>query len=127
LKAVLSGDAVVYISVFDTEMSNPDAATTPEEAKMLIKKFADGNYRGGGTDIAKAVATAHAYMQEQIAKGEMLYKPEIVVLTDDDDSAKNIKASQVQGTRVHGFAMESSNASLKAFCESTGGLYFHNF
>jgi Mg-chelatase subunit ChlD len=127
LKAVLKGDAVCYISVFDTEMQKPDFAENQEQATKLIKKFADGNYSGGGTDIAKAVISAHNFIKNEIAEGKLLYRPEIIVLTDDDSSANGVKSSQIAGTRVHGFAMESKNPNLKTLAESTGGLYFDNF
>lgn len=127
LKAVLKGDAVCYISVFDTEMQKPDFAENQEQATKLIKKFADGNYSGGGTDIAKAVFSAHNFIKKEIAEGKLLYRPEIIVLTDDDSSANGVKSSQIAGTRVNGFAMESKNPNLKTLAESTGGLYFDNF
>jgi len=43
LKAVLSGDAEVYLSVFDTKMTTVHHAGTPAEARELVKKFAQGN------------------------------------------------------------------------------------
>lgn len=124
LKAVLKGDAVVFISVFDTQMNEPDLAGTPEQAQNLIKKFAKGNYSGGGTDIAVAVKSAHQFIQNEIKKGELLYRPEIIVLTDDDESANGVNASQIVGSKVHGFAIESQNENLKRLAESTGGLFF---
>lgn len=127
LKAVLSGDAVVYLSVFDTQMSKPACASTPEEARNLIKKFASGNFSGGGTDIAAAVKAAHTYIEEQIESGAALYRPEVVVLTDEDTSVKGLKKSDIPGTRVHGFAMEVANKSLVDFAKSTGGVGIDKF
>ncbi|OGR85789.1 MAG: hypothetical protein A2901_01610 [Elusimicrobia bacterium RIFCSPLOWO2_01_FULL_54_10] len=127
LKAVLSGDAVVYLSVFDTEMGDPRSASTPEEARTLIKDFASGNFRGGGTDIAAAIRAAHTYIAEQIKGGAMLYRPEVVVLTDEDTSVAALKKSEIPGTRVHGFAMEVANKSLVEFARSTGGVGIEKF
>jgi hypothetical protein len=66
-------------------------------------------------------------MADEIAKGAMLYKPEVLVLTDEDSSAGNIKKSDVPGTTVHGFAMEVKNPLLVAFARSTGGVGIENF
>lgn len=122
LKAVLTGDAEVFLSVFDTAMGRVEHAGTPEEARELIKKFQSNNFSGGGTDIAAAVKAAHAFIEKKIAEGAALYRPEIVVLTDDDTSVAAVKAAHIPGTRVHGFAMEVANKSLVDFARSTGGV-----
>jgi uncharacterized protein with von Willebrand factor type A (vWA) domain len=127
LKAVLSGDAEVFVSVFDTSMGKVERASTPEEARKLIKKFAEGNFSGGGTDIAAAVRTAHKFIEKAIADGAALYRPEVVVLTDDDTSITSLKKAEIPGTRVHGFAMECQNKSLVAFAQSTGGVGIDKF
>ncbi len=127
LKAVLSGDAVLYLSVFDTQMGNPRCASTPEEARALIKDFSSGNFYGGGTDISAAVRAADAFIWGMIESGEALYRPEILVLTDEDTSVNGLKKSEIPGTRVHGFAMEVANSSLVAFARSTGGVGVDRF
>lgn len=127
LKAVLSGDAEVYLSVFDTKMTKVRHAGTPAEARELVKNFAQNNFSGGGTDIAAAVREAHKYIEGKIAAGEALYRPEVVVLTDDDTSVASLKKSEIPGTRVHGFAMEVENKSLVEFARSTGGVGVDKF
>ncbi len=127
LKAVVAGDAEVWVSVFDTQMSEPSHATNAEEAKELIKKFHQGNFRGGGTDIATAVKAAHVFIEEKMRAGEELWRPEVVVLTDEDSSTKGLRKSEIKGTRVHGFAIERKNPSLVAFAKSTGGVGIENF
>ena len=127
LKAVLNEDAEGFISVFDTALGNVRRASTPEEARELIKSFATGNFRGGGTDIAASVKAAHKYLEDLIAKGELLYRPEIVVLTDEDSSVSGVRKSDVPGTTVHGFAMEVANPALVAFAQSTGGVGIDKF
>lgn len=127
LKAVLSGDAEVFVSVFDTSMAKVERASTPEEARELVKKFAKGNFTGGGTDIAAAVRTAHAFIVKAIAEGAALYRPEVVVLTDEDTSISGLKKSEIPGTRVHGFAMEVENKPLVEFARSTGGVGMDKF
>ncbi|MFH1408082.1 MAG: VWA domain-containing protein [Patescibacteria group bacterium] len=127
LKAVISGDAEVWVSVFDTTLTKAQRARTPEEARELIKKFTNGNFRGGGTDIAVAIKAAHKQIDDAIKAGEALYRPEIVVLTDDDTSVSGCKPSEIPGTRVHGFAIESRNPALVALAKATGGLGVEKF
>lgn len=127
LKAVIAGDAVVYVSVFDTAMNRVECASTPEEARELIKKFSQKNFSGGGTDIAAAVRAAHKFVEDQIKAGAALYRPEIVILTDEDSSVASLRKSEIPGTRVHGFAMEVANKSLVEFARSTGGVGIDKF
>lgn len=127
LKAVLAGDAEVWVSVFDTEMSEPEHAGTPEEAREAIKKFAAGNFRGGGTDIGAAVKAAHKMIEDMIRDGAALYRPEVVVLTDEDTSVKGLRRDEIPGTKVHGFAMDVSNKPLVEFAKSTGGVGIDKF
>ncbi|MDP3996921.1 MAG: VWA domain-containing protein [bacterium] len=127
LKAVLAGDAEVFLSVFDTQLGRVEHAGTPEEARELMKKFAKGNFSGGGTDIAATVRAAHTKIEEMIREGAALYRPEVVVLTDEDTSIQGLKKQEVNGTRVHGFAMEVRNPSLVDFAKSTGGVGIDSF
>ena len=55
-----------------------------------------------------------------------MYRPEIVVLTDDDTSISSLSVAELHGTKVHGFAMEEKNQSLVDFCRSTGGIGVDN-
>jgi uncharacterized protein with von Willebrand factor type A (vWA) domain len=127
LKAVQTGDAEVFVSVFDTALGRVERATNAEESRQLVKKFAAGNFTGGGTDIAAAVRAAHAYIEKAIAEGQALYRPEVVVLTDEDTSVAALKKAEIPGTRVHGFAMEVANKSLVEFARSTGGVGIDRF
>jgi uncharacterized protein with von Willebrand factor type A (vWA) domain len=127
LKAVLDGNAEVWVSVFDTSLGHVEHAGTPEEARKVIKKFAAGNFSGGGTDIGAAVRAAHQYMEKKIEAGEALYRPEICVLTDEDTSTNTVKKSELGTTRVHGFAMKVANPTLVAFAKSTGGVGIDKF
>lgn len=127
LKAVLSGDAYVFVSVFDTSLSDVDHASTPDQARKLIKKFAEKNFSGGGTDIGGAVRAAHKFIEDLIRQGGLIYRPEIVVLTDEDTSISSVNVSDVKGTRIHGFAMEVKNPSLVRFAQSTGGVGIDQF
>lgn len=127
LKAVLSGDAEVFVSVFDTQLDRVHRATNEAEARELICNFANGNFSGGGTDIAASVKAAHKYIEDMIKGGEMLHRPEICVLTDEDSSVSSVRKSDISGTTVHGFAMEVANPKLVAFVKSTGGVGIEKF
>jgi Mg-chelatase subunit ChlD len=127
LKAVISGEAEVWIFVFDTEVKEVGHAATPKEARELVKKFTEKNFKGGGTNIAKAVKDGHKFIEDKIKAGELLCRPEIVILTDEDSSASGVSASDIPGTRVHGFAMETKNPALVALAKSTGGVGLDNF
>lgn len=127
LKAVVDGDAEVWVSVFDTKLSAVHHAGTPEEAKTLMKEFMKGNFTGGGTDIAAAVKSAHDAIEKMITDGAALYRPQIVVLTDEDTSIARTNQSQIPGTVVHGFAIERKNKSLVEFARSTGGVGVEDF
>jgi len=127
LKAVISGDATVWVSVFDTDLSEAKKAETPEQARELIKQFTNGNFKGGGTDIAAAVRAAHKKIEEATKSGEALYRPEVVVLTDEDTSISGLSKSEIPGTKVHGFAIERKNPGLVNFAKSTGGVGIENF
>lgn len=127
LKAVISGDAEVWIFVFDTESREIGHAATPEEARALIKKFAGNNFKGGGTNISDAVKAGHKFIEGKIKEGALLCRPEIVLLTDEDSSVSGLSVSDIPGTRVHGFAMEVKNPALVKFAKSTGGVGLENF
>lgn len=127
LKAVIDGDAEVFLSVFDTDLGSVEHAGNAEEARELMKKFAAGNFTGGGTNIAAAVKAAHAFVQKAIAEGAALYRPEVVVLTDEDSSISGLNKAEIPGTKVHGFAMEVANPGLVAFARSTGGVGVDKF
>ena len=122
VKAVISGDAEVYLAVFDDRMYEPSHAATPEEAKALMKQFMGKNFSGGSTNIAAAIKAAYDFIQEEMKTRDNIYRPEIVVLTDDDSSVSKLKKSDIPGAKVHGFAMETKNQSLVDFCKSTGGV-----
>ena len=126
IKAVIAGDAEVYLAVFDDRMYDPSHAATPEEAKALMKKFMGKNFSGGSTDIAAAIKAAFDFISEEMKTRDDIYRPEIVVLTDDDSSISKLKKSDIPGAKVHGFAMETRNRSLVDFCKSTGGVGIDN-
>ena len=126
LKAVVSGDAEVWLGIFDTQLGKVSHAGTPEEARELMKQFSRQNFSGGGTDIASAIRSAHQQIDEMMKEGT-LYRPEIIVLTDEDSSVSNLRIDDVRGTTIHGFAMEVSNPALVELARSTNGVGVEKF
>ncbi len=127
LFAVVEGDAEVYLCTYDTTLTVLGEAKDPAEARELIQKFRKGNFKGGGTNTAVAVKEGHKLIEEKIKNGEALWRPEIVILTDEDSSVEGVTAQDIPGTRVHGFAMGVKNPSLVAFAQSTGGIGVDRF
>ena len=55
LKAVVSGDAQVYVRFFDSFLHEEHFSDSPESAKSLIRLFEAENFSGGGTNIVGAL------------------------------------------------------------------------
>ncbi len=100
IKAVISEDAELWLSVFDTSMKEVHFASDPEEGKKLLDKFKSGNFSGGGTDIANSIKAAIEFINAEMEKKPFLYKPEIVIITDDDDSCQITKAERFASKRM---------------------------
>jgi hypothetical protein len=126
LKAVAMGDAELWLSVFDVELKNVEHATNETEALELMRKYREGSFTGGGTNIASAVRAAHQHIVKLLDSGCQVWRPEIWVLTDDDASISAITATDIPGTRVHAVAFSSRNQALAEFARSTGGTAWEN-
>jgi hypothetical protein len=122
LKGVLHGDAIVWVGVYDTRLKGVKYAETPEHARGMMREFSGGSFSGGGTDTGAAIKAAHAFIQTEMEKGRALWKPDIVVLTDEDASVTGVTATDIPGTRVHGFAIGARNPKLVKLARSTGGI-----
>lgn len=127
LKAVMTGDAEVHLGLFDSSLRVLGSATNPEEAQTLMSEFRRRNYTGGGTDIASGIRQAHKYLNRLVEERPELERPAVIVLTDEDGSARGLTYRDIPGTTVHGFACQRSNPSLVAFAKSTGGIGVENF
>lgn len=120
LKAVIEGEAELYVRLFDTSLKQEYHAGNPTEAKELIKHFTEKNYSGGSTDISGCARKAQERIAEIIAGGAT-YKPELVVITDGDDSI-NLTLKEFAGTKVHAFVVECSNKQLTDLAVASGGV-----
>ena len=125
LKAVIAGEAELYFSFFDTKLVEVHCVKTPEEAKALMEKVRSKNFSGGSTDINAAMKEAKAKIDEIIAEGAT-YRPELVVVTDGDDTISST-AKDFAGTKVHAFVVEENNKALVDLAKATGGVGIEKF
>lgn len=121
LKAVIAGEAELYIRMFDTSLKKEYHVSTPEEAREVMKQFTEKNYSGGGTDIPGCSKAAQKRIDEIIAQGAH-YRPELVVITDGDDDTTSLSISDFPGTKLHAFVVECRNQHLVKLAERTGGV-----
>ncbi|MBI3952721.1 MAG: hypothetical protein HY336_02070 [Candidatus Doudnabacteria bacterium] len=120
LKAVLRGDAVLYWRLFDTKLREEHFVSTPEEGKAAMRELAAGNFSGGGTAIDACSRQALARIEE-IAREGKIHRPELVVVSDGDDTVR-LTPEDLGQTRLHAFLAECSNPPLTALAGKSGGV-----
>lgn len=125
LKAVISGEAELYFSFFDTKLLKVYSVKTPEEAKSLMETLRNKNFSGWSTNIDGCMKQAKAEIDKIIAEGAT-YRPELVVVTDGDDTISST-AKDFAGTKVHAFVVEERNPKLTDLAKATGGVGIENF
>ena len=121
LKAVVAGDAQIFVRFFDSRLFEEHHADTPAAAKGLMQRFQKQNFSGGGTNIAKCARETLARIDE-IQKEGSLTRPELVIVTDGEDNVSSLKQEDFGQTRMHAFVVERSNAELVQLARSTGGV-----
>jgi len=124
LKAVIEGEAELYVRLFDTSLKQEYHASDPAEAKELIRHFTEKDYSGGSTDISGCARSAQERIDE-IIKAGATYRPELVIITDGDDTI-NLTMKDFAGTKMHAFVVECSNKALTDLAASTGGVGINN-
>jgi len=124
LKAVVNGEAQIYVRFFDSALYEEHFASTAEEAKELMKKFRQQNFSGGSTEISDCARAARKRIEEIVAEGKTV-KPELVVVTDGDDSI-NLTAEEMGSIKLHAFVVENSNSRLTEVAIATGGVGINN-
>ena len=122
LKAVIQGEAQMYIRFFDERLFPEHFADTPNKARELVDTFKAENFSGGGTDIVYCVHKSQKRIQKIIDKNESLMKPELVVVTDGEDNTSSLKKEDFPDTKVHCFVVNNTNSDLTDFAISTGGV-----
>lgn len=124
LKAVIEGEAELFVRLFDTSLADEHHASSASEAKELIRHFTEKNYSGGSTDISGCVRAAKSRIEEIIAQGAT-YRPELVVITDGDDSI-SLTTREMTGIKMHSFVVECANKALVDLAVATGGVGINN-
>lgn len=128
IKAVIDGTAEVSLALFDQGIvSDIRTARTPAEGKELNSWFQSRNFSGGSTNIAKAIGQAVEHISEEMATSPGLWKPELVVLTDEDESSSNTTLQMLKGIKLHAFSMGCDNPSLIKLALRSGGVGINNF
>lgn len=121
LKAVVAGEAQIFIRFFDSRLFEEYHADSSTAAKELMKRFQKENFSGGGTKIANCVRGALERIEEIVAEGQ-LTRPELVVVTDGDDNVSSLKRENFGQTRMHAFIVECANDTLVELARETGGI-----
>lgn len=124
LKAVIEGEAELFVRLFDTSLKEEHHASSPSEAKELIRHFTEKNYSGGSTDISGCVRAAKSRIEEIIAQGAT-YRPELVIITDGDDKI-SLTTKELTGIKTHAFVVECANKNLTDLAVATGGVGINN-
>ena len=124
LKAVIEGEAELFVRLFDNKLKDEHHASSASEAKELIRHFTEKNYSGGSTDISGCVRAAKGRIEEIIAQGAT-YRPELVVITDGDDKI-SLTTKEMKGIKMHSFVVECSNKALCDIAVATGGVGIGN-
>ena len=122
LKAVVKGEAEVFIRFFDGEVYEEHHASNAEEAQKLMEFFEKKNFSGGSTRIAKALRTARDTIKDKMSKDEVYVLPEIVIVTDGEDDLRELKARDFKPTVVHSIIIENDSKELADFSRATGGI-----
>lgn len=124
LKAVVAGEAQMFVRFFDMRCYEEHYVSNAAEAKDMIRHFEEHNFSGGSTNISGCAKEAQSRIEEIVAEGK-LTRPELVVVSDGDDSI-SLTAEDLCGTRLHAFLVERSNARLTELARETGGVGIDN-
>ena len=122
LKAVVKGEAEVFVRFFDGKVYEEHHAATAEEAQDLMKIFEKNNFSGGNTRIAKALKKVRDVIEEKMKENSVYVRPEIVIVTDGEDDVSSLNARDFKPTVVHGIIIVQENDQLVKFARETGGV-----
>lgn len=103
---------------------------TPENIKEIDEffgSFLKYNFRKNVTRVGKCIQEAIVEF-DKITKTETRFKisktnRHIVIINDGDDDASDVKFSDLRGSKLHGFILDSSNDDIKRLCNKSGGVY----
>jgi hypothetical protein len=120
LKAVVKGEAQIYVRFFDSRLYQEHHAKTPQEAQDLVRLFKQENFSGGSTNISGCVRDTLRRIQEIVAHGGVT-RPELVVISDGDDQI-SLTAKEIAGTKMHAFLVGLTNRRLMELARQSGGV-----
>jgi len=120
LKAVIAGEAELYVRFFDSGLHTEHHASNAAEAKELMKVVTEGNFSGGSTNISGCAREAQKRIEEVVATTNTA-RPELVVVTDGDDTI-NLTLPELKGTKLHAFVVEHGNRALTDLAIKSGGV-----
>lgn len=123
LKAVISGDAQVYVRFFDDELYTEHFAGTPSDAKALIAEFNENNFGGGGTQISKCTKHTLKRIEKLLKTKKTLTRPELAIVTDGEDrNLGSLSANDFGETKLHAFVIDNRDDKLINLARDTGGV-----
>jgi hypothetical protein len=122
LRAVISGDAELYVRFFDSNLREEEFhADSPASARELIRVVSRPQQYLGGFTIFEATLAAASTRAEQILSSRGLRDPEIVFVTDG--AAPVPELSVLGGKKLHVFQVgESENLELSELARKSGGV-----
>lgn len=124
LKAVIAGEAQMFVRFFDSRCYEEHYASNAAEAKAMIHHFEVKNFSGGSTNISGCSREAQTRIEEIVAGGKVT-RPELVVVTDGDDTI-SLTIEDLKTTKLHAFVVERSNSALTDLAVKTGGVGINN-
>lgn len=122
LRAVIDGEAELYLRFFDGELREQEFhADSPALARELMRIISDSTqYLGNSTEFAGTL-TASSQRAEEILKTKGLRDPEIVFVTDG--VAEVPPLSVLGGKKLHVFQVgEEENTALSDLARQSGGV-----
>ncbi|HYG84030.1 MAG TPA: hypothetical protein VD907_04065 [Verrucomicrobiae bacterium] len=122
LRAVIDGDAELYLRFFDGALREEEFhADSPESARELMRIVSDPAQYMGYTTEFTGTLTAASKRSEEIVGDRDLRDPEIVFITDGQATVPSL--SVVNGKLLHAFQVGvSENSDLTNLARQSGGI-----
>ncbi|RME09041.1 MAG: VWA domain-containing protein [Bacteroidetes bacterium] len=122
LRAVIDGEARLMLATFDSCIREIMHVATKEDAESVMRELGNSLYSGGSTNVSVALSRAVQIIEEEKKSDSDLDRVEIVILTDEDSSAKSMTVEDLKGYKLHAFVFEAKNQYLVNLAEESGGV-----
>ena len=120
VKAVIRGEAEIYLRLYEGAPHERMQALNPEEGRKLLEFIRDeGIYGGGSTNHAGAIDAA---LEDIARESEKFHRCDIVLVTDGDSGNTQMNC-QFGGVRLHVFSVAKNNPRLRKLTANSGGSY----